>query len=92
MGFNSIKVKSFFNKVELFTLRQSFVVSGQFWSYIYCRKPRNTLCFDSKVDLRSFKLGNRAFSSNPGARAINSWSILLKTPGSLFTSKNTPRA
>ena len=41
--------------------------------------------------MRSFKLGNRAFSSNPGARAINAWSILLKTPESLFTSKNTPR-
>ena len=56
-----------------------FVVSGQFWPYIYCRKPRNRLCFDSEVDLRSFKLGNRAFSSNPGARALNAWSVLLKT-------------
>ena len=36
------------------------------------------LCFDAEVDLHSVKLGNLAFSSNPGAPALSAWSILVK--------------
>ena len=48
MGFDFVKASVFYNKVELLILRQSFVVSAQFCPYISCRKPGNTLCFDSE--------------------------------------------
>ena len=46
------------------------------------------LCFDSEVDLHSLKLGNQAFSSNPEARALSAWYILLKPLGGKNNCRN----
>ena len=57
------------NKAYMFN---SLLVCGQFCPYLSCRKPRNTL-----VLIALLKLGNRAFSSNPGAQALSKSSVLL---------------